>query len=265
MKVLGIIGSPRRERGLSQQIVARVLEGAEATGAETELLYLIDSEPEYCIHCGHGCFDDCICAQEDEATTRSEIVDAADALVICAPVYCWQANGLTTAFFDKLRQPSGPWNRETPNGRRALGIAVAGGTGSGVFSALQSIYAWLCLWKFRPLDPVPVTRFNLAQVIQDAPRLGGKLANAKPEPFGSIADLMLCYDRLPYMDFGRVDEFRWLAQEVRRGLDARSETRSTAAHMQGLLEAAAALGEAGDTQAEAEWIIQAYQIGAAAW
>jgi len=265
MKVLGIAGSPRRERGLSHQVVNRILEGAQAAGAETELLYLIDSEPEYCIHCGHSCFEDGICAQEDAATLRSTSVDGADAIVIAAPVYCWQPNGLTTAFFDKLRLSGGPWNRDTPNGCKALGVAVAGGTGSGVFTALQSIYAWLCLWKFRPLDPLPVTRFNLAQVLEDAPGLGEALAQSSREPFESVADLMLRYDGLPTMDFGRVDEFRWLAQEVLKGLEARGDAPEAVGHIHGLLETAAALRTAGSTQAEAQWIVQAYQIGAAAW
>ena len=52
MKVLGIIGSPRGDQGRSHQVVSGVLAGAQATGAETGALYLIDEEPEYCAHCG---------------------------------------------------------------------------------------------------------------------------------------------------------------------------------------------------------------------
>ncbi|NLE45137.1 MAG: flavodoxin family protein [Chloroflexi bacterium] len=265
MKVLGVVGSPRRERGLSHRIVTKVLEGANTAGAQTELLYLIDQKPQYCIHCGHSCFEDGECAQEAEATSRSRLVDAADALVVCAPVYCWQANGLTTAFFDKHRPSAGHWTRDRQHGRHALGIAVAGGTGSGVFTALQSIYAWMCLSKYRPLDPAPVTRFNLSDVLADAPGLGRTLAEAQPRPFADTAELMLTYDQLRFMDFGRIDEFRWLAEQIARGLEARQDAQTTVDTLQRLMAEATSKRTAGDARGEAECIMRTYRIGAAAW
>jgi len=50
---------------------------------------------------------------------------------------------------------------------------------------------------------------------------------------------MLCYDRLPYMDFGRVDEFRWLAQQVPKALKTKGKAPLVRAQMRGLLETAA--------------------------
>jgi len=147
MKVLGIVGSPRREKGLTAQVVAQALAGAQTVGARTDILYLADQSPEYCIACGHDCFGELDCAQEEEASLRSQRVDDADALVIGAPVYCWQVNGLTAALLDKVRLHTGPWTRGLMGGKPALAIAVAGGTGTGVFSALQSLTAWLCLWN----------------------------------------------------------------------------------------------------------------------
>lgn len=214
MKVLGIVGSPRRERGLCHRLVTHVLEGAQAAGAQTEILYLRDENPSYCIHCGHPCFTSFDCVQEAGATARSRRVEAADALVLAAPVYVWQINGLTAAFFDKLRLSTGAWNRDAQNGRPALGIAVAGGTGTGVFPALQSLYSWLCLWKYRPLEPLPVTRFNLHRALDVAPTLGRQLAQQKRRPFDDAAELVAEYDQLRYMDYSHTDEFRWLAQEV---------------------------------------------------
>ena len=265
VKILGIVGSPRREMGRSHQIVAKVLEGARAAGAQTELLYLIDEEPQYCVHCGHACFAEGDCAQEPEATVRSQRVEAADALVICAPVYCWHPSGLTVTLFDKVRMATGPWTRDPQHGRFALGIAVAGGTGTGVFPALQSIYAWLCLWKFRPLDPLPVTRFNLAQVLEDAASYGRTLAESTPHPFEGTADLMLTYDSLPYMSYGRIDEFRWLAGQIVAGLQARGEREAQVGEVKRLLDEARARGVKGDREGEAQKIVQAYRTGAQTW
>jgi multimeric flavodoxin WrbA len=265
MNVLGIIGSPRRETGLSQQVVSGVLAGARAAGAETETLYLIDQDPAYCIHCGHRCFAEGDCIQEAGATARSQRVDAADALVICAPVYVWQPNGLTAALFDKVRLASGPWNRPSQNGRPALGIAVAGGTGTGVFPALQSIYAWLCLWKFRPLAPLPVTRFNLSSVLDAAGMLGQALATLPVLPFEGAWDLMLTYDSLPYVDYGRVDEFLWLVEQIVDGLRARGGQQADIDEIERLLGQGKACAAQGNSTGRAQSYVDAYQRAAQAW
>jgi NAD(P)H-dependent FMN reductase len=265
MKVLGIIGSPRRRQGRSHQVVDRVLAGARAAGAETEALDLIDEEPQYCVHCGHACFEEGDCAQEAEATARSQRVAAADALVICAPVYCWQPNGLTAALFDKVRLPTGPWSREGQHGRPGLGIALAGGSGTGVFPALQSIYAWLCLWKYRPLDPLPVTRFNLERVLGEAEALGRLLAETPPQPYDGGGEQMLTYDRLPYLGYGRIDEFRWLAERILTDLEVRGKTGNQVEVAQRLLAEARACATRGDQAGEAERLVEAYRAGERAW
>jgi multimeric flavodoxin WrbA len=265
MNVLGVVGSPRGERGRSYEIVQQVLAGAAQAGAETEMLLLIDEEPGYCIHCGHGCFDDGECIQEAGATERSQRVSQADALVVCAPVYCWQPSGLTVAFFDKLRLASGPWSRGNQNGRPALGIAVAGGTGTGVFTALQSIYAWLCLWQYQPLNPLPVTRFNYDAILAQAPSLGRTLAERPVRGYEGVWELLLTYDRLPYMDYGRVDEFRWLAEQVATGLEARGTDSDAAAEIRQALAEGVARAEAGDEEGAAQRCVQAYLAGREAW
>lgn len=264
MKVLGIVGSPRRERGLCHRLVSRVLEGAQFAGAQTEILYLRDESPAYCIHCGHSCFTSGECIQEAEATARSRRVEAADALVLAAPVYVWQVNGLTAAFFDKLRLSTGAWNRDAQHGRPALGIAVAGGTGSGVFSALQSLYSWLCLWKYRPLEPLPVTRFNLNRALDEAPALGKQLAQQKRHPFADAAELVAAYDQLRYMNYSHTDEFRWLAQEVWLTKQDDDGSVQVCNEIGALIEEGRALQAQGRLVEAARCYIAAYRQGVAA-
>ena len=265
MKILGIIGSPRREKGLCHQLVDRILEGAQTAGAETDLLYLIDEEPQYCIHCGHECFADHDCLQEEEATARSRRVEDADAVVLCSPVYCWQPNGLTAALFDKVRLSTGPWSRGRQHGRPALGIAVAGGSGTGVFPALQSIYAWMCVWKYRPLDPLPVTKYNLERILQSAGDRGVELAECTPMPFESTWDQMLTYDSLPFMDYRRVDEFRWLAEEIVVGLNERGDSEKMVGSITALVNKARSYAARGDRLSEMKSCIEAYQMASGAW
>ena len=267
MKVLGIVGSPRREKGRTAEVVGRVLAGAEAAGAATEILYLVDESPEYCTHCGHNCFGELDCAQESAATLRSQRVDEADALVLGAPVYCWQVNGLTAALLDKARLSTGPWSRGMMGGKPALGIAVAGGTGTGVFSALQSLYAWLCLWKFRALEPLPVTRFNFQAALQAAEDGGRRLVQLiqDPQPFADAAELLLYYDNLPYMSYGRLDEFRWLAQCISEAIVESKDNWEQVSALWKNLFRGEALWAQGKREEAAPFIVAAYQAGREGW
>ena len=265
MKVLGIVGSPRGERGRSYQVVEAILGGARDAGAQVEVMSLVKEQPQYCIHCGHDCFSKGDCIQEEGATTRSQRIETADALVIAVPVYCWQPCGLTVALFDKMRLMTGAWSREGEHGKPALGIAVAGGTGTGVFPALQSIYAWLCLWKYRPLAPLPVMRFNLERLLVEAPSYGQALAQCVPQPYAGVWELMLTYDHLPYMDYRRIDEFRWLAEQAVAGLHDREGLADQIADVQRLLDEGGVLAETDDEIGAAKAYIEAYRLGASLW
>ena len=267
MNVLGIVGSPRGARGLTAEVVGRALAGAEAAGATTETLYLADESPAYCAACGHNCFGELDCAQEDGATLRSQRVDEADALVLGAPVYVWQVNGLTAALLDKVRLGTGSWTRGPQGGKPALGIAVAGGTGTGVFSALQSLYAWLCLWKYRALEPLPVTRFNFQAALQTAQDRGRQLVERvrDPQPFAAIAEVLLYYDSLPYNNYGRLDEFRWLAQRIDAAIVEGPDNRDLVAALRENLARGEELWAQGEREQAAPFIVAAYRAGMEDW
>ncbi len=265
MTVLGIVGSPRGDQGRTHEVVMRALEGASQSGAETQSLYLADEKPEYCIHCGHACFSDARCVQEESATRRSEIIAAADALVIGVPVYCWQVNALSAALFDKFRGAGGAWRGAMDNGCPAVGIAVAGGTGTGVFPALQSLYSWLCIWKFRPCDPLPVTRFNYDRILVKAESMGAQIAGQTAKPFRGAWDIMATYDRVPYMGYSHVDEFRWLAQEALQSLTGHAGTETLVETVRALLDRGEGAAEQGDIEAEAQAVIEAYRTSSSAW
>lgn len=128
MLVLGVVGSPRREAGVSCEMVEATLAGARDAGAETATVYLADYDLTPCRHCGGSCFSEGYCEHDREATLAlREVVEASDALVLAAPVYMWQPAGLTALFMEKLRLRSGTWNNPNRNQRAGLGIAVAGG------------------------------------------------------------------------------------------------------------------------------------------
>jgi len=267
MKVIAIVGSPRRERGLTDRVVRQALAGAETEGAEGEVIYLRDLHLEPCIHCEGSCFETGVCAQDSEMSALSQRIDAAAALVIGAPVYCWRTNGLTGNFADKFRLRSGPWTAGLANGRPALGIAVAGGTGTGVMPALRSLYELFCLWQYRGIDPLPVTRFNLRAALEQARSSGALLAcqARAPRPFESLPELLLYHDALPYMGYGRVDEFLWLAEQIAAFLPPAPTIGHDMEELRAHLDVAQAERSAGRRQQAAAHAVAAYEIGRRAW
>ena len=216
MKILGIVGSPRKEKGLTDALVRKALDGAEAVGAQTDVMYLMDRNPQPCIHCGGGCFSKYECAVEEDAALRNQEVYESDAIVLGAPVYIWQISGLTANFIDKLRLRDATPPSRTTNARPALGISVAGGTGSGLISAIQSIYKFFCLWGFYAIDPLPVTRHNFESALQTAWNQGKLLAELAKEErkFEDIGSCLAHYAKLPLLGFDTVDEMLYLSQII---------------------------------------------------
>ncbi|MHB0878204.1 MAG: flavodoxin family protein [Anaerolineae bacterium] len=214
--IIGLVGSPRREQGLTHSLVNAVLEGAGRAGARVSIRYLVDWPLEHCTHCGSPCFAQGRCSQSEAANELSGLVNAADALVIGAPVYVWQINGLTHAFMDRYRIPGGATLARKPNGKPAVAIAVAGGTGTGVFGSLRSLVDFLCLWGYRVTEGLPATRYDIEAMMQAAERAGRELAEAAkaPRPFAGTAELLAYYDDPRFRYGDHTDEMIWLAEQA---------------------------------------------------
>ena len=267
MKVLGIVGSPRREHGLTSSLVQSALQGAKDAGAETQVMYLADRYPKPCIHCGGGCFGTAVCKTEEDATARSQEVYEADALVLGAPVYIWQINGLTAAFIDKLRLRDCRPPCRTSNARPALGIAVAGGTGTGLISAIQSIYKFLCLWGFYAIDPLPVSRHNFDEALEASHNSGIELARlcGEERAFDNIGDCLTHYASLPFLDFDTVDEFLYLSQLMVGNTDVDASNRELYEEAKGHQETAKTLIDQGRKHEAATHAASAYELARKAY
>jgi len=85
LKVVGIIGSPRKEMN-TDTLVKRALEGSRSIGAETEKIYLNDLEILPCQACKKFPAPD-YCFYRDGMEKIYNILETADALVIGAPAY----------------------------------------------------------------------------------------------------------------------------------------------------------------------------------
>ena len=194
--ILGVVGSPRKGR-LTDQLITRALEGAKSAGVETEKVYLVDFRVPFYTE------------QAKSPQQLSRLCEEADALIIGAPVYYGDINGLTKDFMDTVRISNA-------NGKYALGISVAGGTGKGLCLAVQSIYSFFYHRQIRGIDPTPVSRFNFQKARARLYASGQKLAKLSKDkkPFENLSDRIEHYEKLDYLNHTFLDEILLLTEQL---------------------------------------------------
>ncbi len=250
MLILGIVGSPRKEER-TDALVTAILQGAAnvatSLDVKTRKIYLIDYE----IHPygTAGMTQPC-------PKALSALVNQADALAIGAPVYWGDINGLTKDFMDSVQLSN-------VNGKPAAGVAIAGGTGKGLLSGLQSIYHFLYHRQYRAIDPTPVSRFNFYATLTSLQKTGARLvekaSDVKPFPgekrearWGAV---LAHYATLPYLDQGPLDEFVMLARQLIAMADGDAVAQARQA-----LDQAMALQEQGQNAEAAVHAVRAYDL-----
>jgi multimeric flavodoxin WrbA len=121
MKVVGIVGSYRKG-GIIDQAVDAALAGAKARGAATEKIYLLDHRIEFCTNC-RSCTQNGgphrgTCAQNDDMASILDRIEAANGLVLGAPVNFFNVNALTRRFMERtVGYAYWPWGQGGPKMR----------------------------------------------------------------------------------------------------------------------------------------------------
>jgi len=222
--VLGFVGSPNQD-GRTNQVVTAALEGAARTGTPTELVQLADHVVDACKDClPWVCRENLKCTYEDDAfDLLSEKILNCGALILGTPVYWWDTSGMVKYLILKMFRV---YARSAPlQGLPAFGIGIAGGTGNGLISGLRPVYHFFQMMQMRPLEPVPVTRFNFDAAIERSKELGEQIAAMASErmPFSSLEERLLYYDALPYLGLSRAEERRLLADYATQALPSGSD------------------------------------------
>ncbi|MFO7917400.1 MAG: flavodoxin family protein [Anaerolineae bacterium] len=249
MTVLGIVGSPRKN-GRTNALMDALLNGATREGANTQKVYLMDYEIKSFTDPTGSIDGSQYCPEE-----LSELCGEADAIALGAPVYWGDINGLTKDFMDAVHIAGA-------NGKPAVGIAIAGGTGKGLLSGVQSIYHFFYHKQMRGMDPTPVSRFNMAKILEALETTGARLAKVSQhkEPFpGETRDarwpaLLAYYASMGVLAQDPVDEFIMLAQQL---IDISEGDEVDEA--QELLDKGLTLIEEGNRAEGAKYVVRSYQ------
>lgn len=122
MKILGIVGSPRKD-GNTEIMVREALDAAHNAGAETEIVLIADKKIAGCDGC-EACYKTGICKIKDDMGPIYERLKEADGIIFSTPVYYGDVTSQAKAVIDRchsLRFGS------VIHGTSQLGEKVAGG------------------------------------------------------------------------------------------------------------------------------------------
>ncbi|WP_038054902.1 flavodoxin family protein [Thermodesulfobacterium hydrogeniphilum] len=103
MKVLGILGSPHKDGGSAQLLLA-ALKGAQREGSKIELVSVYDGEIKPCIGCIHNEDPNCKfpCIFEDYGKILLEKIYQADGIIFSTPVYWFAPSGPLKILIDRM-------------------------------------------------------------------------------------------------------------------------------------------------------------------
>jgi len=118
MKILGVIGSPRRN-GNTHILVTKLLEGAYEAGAITEEIFLGDLKVHECDGC-IVCWKGKECNKHDDMNSIYPKIIESDVIVFGTPVYWYGPTALMKAFLDRFVYFNCPENREKLRGKKAV-------------------------------------------------------------------------------------------------------------------------------------------------
>jgi NAD(P)H-dependent FMN reductase len=117
IKVIGIVGSYRKGKTIDSAVSA-ILEGAEARGAETKKIDLLDKRIEFCTNC-RDCTQENTearrgkCVHKDDMESILAEIDGTEGIVLGSPVNFSNVTAIMKRFIERL-VPYGYWPWGTP-------------------------------------------------------------------------------------------------------------------------------------------------------
>jgi len=140
MKVIGIVGSPRKN-GNTNILVQQVLDGAAEAGAETRNFFLNEMDYKGCQGCNY-CKANDKCKLEDDLVELFDELLAADGVVFGSPIYFGQFTGQMRLFLDRCYSLiNADFSSRVPAGKKAVIIGTQGAPDAAAFKGVFEEFA----------------------------------------------------------------------------------------------------------------------------
>jgi len=136
MRVLGIMGSPRRESN-TEILLDKALEGAKEAGAEVEKVLISKLRISPCLEI-YACFKDGNCSIKDDMQTLYDKLLEADHIVFASPIFFYGITSQAKAVIDRCqalwaRRHVLGMGKEDRRVRRGVFISVGATRGAKLF------------------------------------------------------------------------------------------------------------------------------------
>ena len=167
MKLLVVLGS-RNPEGQTARAAGALLQGTLDAGWEGDQVFLPQMQIERCRQCEDGgwglCRSEGHCVIEDDFARLVDQIREADAVAFATPVYFHDMSESMKAFTDRLGRVQffrDVADRSGVEGKRAIGVCMAGGGGGGGPRCAVGLERILRICGFDIVDMVPARRQNL--------------------------------------------------------------------------------------------------------
>lgn len=124
MKIVGINGSPRKDRSRTLQLVRAVLDGAKQEGAQTEIVDICSLDIGFCTGC-ETCYLTGECIHDDDAAALFAKLEEADGIVLGSPVYIDSVTAQLKRWIDRLADAV---HCQLLAGKYGCSVSTAGGS-----------------------------------------------------------------------------------------------------------------------------------------
>ena len=146
MKVIGIVGSPRKN-GNTEMLTKHTLKAVSEEGLDTDLIRLAGLEIKACTAC-MACKDQEICSIKDDLFPIYVKMKEADGIILASPVYYGSATSLIKALMERVGYIA-RWNSE-PFQRKVGGPLVVARRSGKNFTIAQLTFWFQILGFFVP-------------------------------------------------------------------------------------------------------------------
>lgn len=172
MKVLGVLGSPRR-KGNTDLLLDAALEGAREAGAEVEKLVLEEMDLRGCRECD-SCLATGKCVVEDDMQRIYRKIDELDVIIVASPVFFSGLTAQTKMMIDRCQCLwAGKYmlGRPAGQGRRRIGafLSVGGRSRSNFKNAISEVKAFFLSINVEYAGEVTVPGIEGKGAIRDHP------------------------------------------------------------------------------------------------
>jgi multimeric flavodoxin WrbA len=177
MKIIGIVGSPRKIKGNTGRLMLEVLKAAEKEGASFETVGLPGGTVLPCIACD-TCHKKGFCPQKDDFDAVQAKIIESDGVVLASPNYIFNVSAQLKAFMDRC---GGVIHRLGFDGKYGASVVTSGGGDEAPIAEFMNHF--MLITGITPVGSVWATMGTIAgdefpaEILENAQALGRKLVH----------------------------------------------------------------------------------------